>query len=58
MFQHTDKFVFTVTFNYGFSFFFCLQFKLKQERIAEEEKAEMEKLWKEFEKDPKAFQQD
>lgn len=34
------------------------QFKLKQERIAEEEKAEMEKLWKEFEKDPKAFQQD
>ncbi|AFM12591.1 hypothetical protein [Turneriella parva] len=34
------------------------QFKLKQERIAEEEKAEMEKLWKEFEKDPKAFHQD
>lgn len=34
------------------------QYKLKQEQIADEEKAEMEKLWKEFEKDPKAFQQD
>ncbi len=34
------------------------QFRLKQDRIAEEEKAEMEKLWKEFEKDPKAFQKD
>ncbi len=34
------------------------QFRLKQDRIADEEKAEMEKLWKEFEKDPKAFQKD
>jgi hypothetical protein len=31
------------------------QANLKQERIAEEEKAEMEKLWKEFEKDPEGI---
>ena len=34
------------------------QANLKQDRIAEDEKSEMERLWKEFEKDPEAFQQD
>ncbi len=34
------------------------QFKQKHEQIAEEEKLEMERLWKEFEKDPKSFNQD
>ncbi len=32
--------------------------KLKAKSIAEEEKAEMEKLWKEYEKDPKGFNKD
>lgn len=32
--------------------------KLKKQGIAEEEKAEMEKLWKEYEKDPQAFSKD
>jgi hypothetical protein len=32
--------------------------KLKKQSLAEEEKAEMEKLWKEYEKDPKAFNKD
>lgn len=32
--------------------------KLKKQSIAEEEKAEMEKLWKEYEKDPQAFSKD
>lgn len=32
--------------------------KLKKKSIAEEEKAEMEKLWKEYEKDPQAFSKD
>jgi hypothetical protein len=34
------------------------QFKLKQDQIAEDEKAEMERLWKEFENNPKSFNQD
>lgn len=34
------------------------KFRLKQEEIAAEEKAEMEKLWKEFEKDPEKFRKD
>lgn len=34
------------------------QFKLKQEQNVEDEKVEMERLWKEFEKDPKSFNQD
>ena len=32
--------------------------KLKKQSIAEEEKTEMERLWKEYEKDPKAFNKD
>lgn len=32
--------------------------KLKKQSIAEEERAEMEKLWKEYEKDPQAFGKD
>ncbi|MFO1471525.1 MAG: hypothetical protein U1F27_10850 [Turneriella sp.] len=32
--------------------------KLKKQSIAEEEKAEMEKLWKEYEKDPATFDKD
>ncbi len=32
--------------------------KLKKQSAAEEEKTEMEKLWKEYEKDPKAFNKD
>lgn len=32
--------------------------RLKQQQSAEDEKAEMEKLWKEFERDPKSFNQD
>lgn len=34
------------------------KFRLKQEEVAAEEKAEMEKLWKEFEKDPEKFRKD
>jgi len=34
------------------------QSNLKQDRAVDDEKTEMERLWKEFEKDPEAFQQD